>query len=156
MRKYVIISIGAAITFVLGGILVPLFQFLPFSALRAIALAPIYSGCAWMVLKRVDSKFTLTLFGIILGALLSIFTPWLLPISIGSAIISELFIYDEFKVIMFPALQFPMMWIATMGWEVHTFMYWAGGLITILGVGLGYGGLLIAQKINERISRVPK
>lgn len=154
MRRYVIISIGAAITFVLGGIIVPLFQFLPFSALRAIILAPIYSCCSWLVLKKAKGRFTLTLFGAILGALLSIFYPWLFFVSIASAILSDLLPHDDLKVIMFPTLQLPMMWILTMGWSLPPSLYLAGGLAFALGMLLGYGGILIAKKIKR--STIPK
>lgn len=173
-RSIIVLALGAATLVVIGMVMWPLFVLLPTAAMRALILAPLYSLFADTLLRRVGFPGALTLFGLVLGVILSFFSPLMLPVSVLGAGGAELAGWllglrtkdswqkqpsiRKLTAALFPALQFPMMLMAL--------AYLAGQpltsfltnpllilLFTGLGIALGYGGCALGEQIARRLPR---
>jgi hypothetical protein len=152
-RDYIIISLGACLTFLLGGILVPALRFLPNASMRAIAFSPLYSCILYLVLSRTNTKYATILFGAILGVLLTPFMPYLLPITVLSAVIAQIIPTNEGKAIMFPAPQFALMYLALFLLTGVTIPAILLGPLTLASLVLGSWGVFIGKQIEAKIIR---
>jgi hypothetical protein len=148
--------LGAVLTLVIGGAMVPLFKLLPSPSLRAIALAPVYSMVLYVVLSTVDIGNATILFGLVLGLLLTPFMPWLFPISVASGILAEFSDKKGIKAVIFPAVQFPLMFLVLFSFSsLVSNILWVAAFF-IVGIIVGGIGVGIAREIAPRVQKAIK
>lgn len=136
--------------------MVPLFKLLPSPSLRAIVLAPVYSMVLYVVLSTVDIGNATILFGLVLGLLLTPFMPWLFPISVVSGILAEFSDKKGIKAVIFPAVQFPLMFLVLFSFSsLVSNILWVAAFF-IVGIILGGIGVGIAREIAPRIQKAIK
>lgn len=170
------IALGAAGLFVAGMLFWPLFAFLPSAALRPIVLAPLYGLFAEVLLQRAGYTGALAAFSLMMGLLLSAFSPLILVVSVSAGILAELVAiaagaisgrlpWYQFPVTrmlgcsLYPALQFPLI--------LHFMAVTAGGAAasmavqpllvlatTGLGILLGLAGCWLARLVVSRMEKI--
>lgn len=118
LREIIFISLIVAAILTIGYALLPFMQMLPTPAFRALLVAPIYSTGVTLLASRIRRPGTITMMGLLIGSLLSIFFIWMFFIAVIGGVLTDLtcFIlfkgYDKDKSIaiaagLFPAYQLP-------------------------------------------------
>lgn len=177
LGNLLIISLLAALLVTAGLLLVPLFPLLPTPAMRGLILAPVYAVFVSVLLHRAKFLGALLLFSLVIGLLLMIFTPLLLPVTLVSGAISEGvgWIIGELSGLrpwmrastardtasaLFPALQFPLMLygLALVGGKdgivlLHPLLVLG---LTGAGVVLGIAGCWLGREVTKRFVRAYK
>lgn len=154
LKELSMMALIVASIFVLGYLLLPLMQMLPLPALRALLVAPIYASGVTLLTRKIDKFGTVTMLGLVIGALLSVFFIWMLIISLIGGFLTDVVIRLIFKGYaskrsiwiasgLFPALQLPLAFIMV----AYTIGGPSGELIrhplvvtlpTLVTFGLGY------------------
>jgi len=150
IKNYTRIAIASALTFVLGGVLVPLMQFLPHPALRGVMLTPLYSCVLYVLLKTTKSRFTCTMYGALLGALISVFLPYMFLVNLILGIVADVLRWigsrDGVASAVFSVLQFPFVYFIITGripvLIVELIILYVGSAVNyalaVLGIYVGY------------------
>lgn len=119
LKELIFITLIVALMFVIAYILIPLMAMLPLPAYRALLVAPIYGGGVLLATNRAKKFGTITVIGILLGVILSIFTVFMLFVSIIAGILTDLICGLPFQGYrreancivaagLFPGLQIPL------------------------------------------------
>lgn len=176
-RKILIIGLFAAMLISIGLLFWPLFPLLPTPAMRGLVLAPLYGAIVSVLLRRANFEGSLVLFSLVTGAIMIVFTPFLLPVTLSSGLVSELAGLAIGRLgghkpwsksgpallvaaILFTALQFPLMLFilalfAGPGGEVFLHPAW---IVIFSGIGatLGWTGYRLGYAVEKRISNMRK
>jgi len=121
LNEILFISLIVATVFALGYILIPLMLMVPLPAYKAIVVAPIYSAAVTLIMIKIKKRGTITLLGLLLGMILSMFTVLMLLIATCGGLITDIIIRlfnnipEKNKVAiasgLFPAVQIPITFI---------------------------------------------
>lgn len=176
-RKILLIGLFAAMLISIGLLFWPLFPLLPTPAMRGLVLAPLYGAIVSVLLRRAYFEGSLVLFSLVTGAIMIVFTPFLLPVTLSSGLVSELAGLAIGRLagqkpwnksgpalvvatILFTALQFPLMLFILAifggsGGEVFLHPVWIA-LFSVIGATLGWTGYRLGHAVEKRISNVRK
>jgi len=173
LGNLLIISLFAALLITAGLLFLPLFPLLPTPAMRSLILAPMYAVFVSVLLQRAGFQGGLFLFSLVIGFVLMIFTPLLLPVSLGAGAIAELVGMGIGRITghkpwsrsqtarhiasaLFPALQFPIMLygVAAFGGPGGTVLLHPLLVIGLTGAGiiLGLAGCRLGNEVIKRIT----
>ncbi len=119
LKDLVLIALTVSTIFVLGYILIPLMQFMPLPAYKAIIVSPIYAGGLTLLAKKIPKFGISSLLGLLIGILLSGFFIGMFFIAFFGGILTDIFSKVFFRgykskkgVILsaafFPAIQLPL------------------------------------------------
>lgn len=173
INEILLIGLFAALLVTIGLLFWPLFPLLPTPAMRGLVLAPLYGAIVSVLLRRASYQGALILFALVAGAIMIIFTPFLLPVTFGAALISELVglvlgrLAGQKKLwtkssaaltaatALFTALQFPLMLYTLAlfggpGGEILIHPILIGGF-TLVGAILGWTGFRLGVAIEKRL-----
>lgn len=173
VNDILLIGLFAAMLITMGMLFWPLFPLLPTPALRGLVLAPLYGAIVSVLLRRAGYQGALILFALVAGIIMIIFTPFLLPVTFGAALISELVglilgrlagqkkLWTKSPVALtaatalFTALQFPLMLytLALFGGPGGEILIHPIIIIgfTIVGAILGWTGCRLGYAIEKRL-----
>ncbi|NBG86957.1 hypothetical protein [Isachenkonia alkalipeptolytica] len=119
LKDLVLIALTVSAVFVLGYILIPVMQFMPLPAYKAIIVSPIYAGGVTFLTKKIPKIGIPSLLGLLIGVLLSGFFIGMFFIAFFGGILTDLFSFLVFRgykskrsIILssafFPAVQLPL------------------------------------------------
>jgi hypothetical protein len=119
LRDLLLIALTVSSIFVLGYILIPVMQFMPLPAYKAIVVSPIYAGGLTMLAKKIPKIGIASVLGLLIGVLLSSFFIGMLFIAFFGGVLTDLFSLVFFRgykkrlgiqlsAAFFPAVQLPL------------------------------------------------
>ena len=119
LKDLVLIALTVSTIFVLGYILIPLMQFMPLPAYKAIIVSPIYAGGLTLLAKKIPKFGIASLLGLLIGILLSGFFIGMFFIAFFGGMLTDFFSmilfrgYKSKKGILlsagfFPGVQLPL------------------------------------------------
>ncbi len=119
LKDLLLIALTVSAVFVLGYILIPVMQFMPLPAYKAIIVSPIYAGGVTFLTKKIPKIGIPSLLGLLIGVLLSGFFIGMFFIAFFGGILTDLFSliffrgYGDKKSVVFssaffPAVQLPL------------------------------------------------
>lgn len=122
LQEIILIGLIVATILVAGYVLLPFMQILPIPAYRAILVAPIYGSGVTLLASKIRKPGIITIMGLLIGGLLSIFFVWMFFIAVIGGILTDLtcFLlfngYKKDKSIavgsgLFPAYQLPITFV---------------------------------------------
>lgn len=166
LKDLLLIALTVSAIFVLGYLLIPLMQFMPLPAYKAIIVSPIYAGGLTLLAKKIPKFGISSLLGLLIGILLSGFFIGMFFIAFFGGVLTDIFSLLFFKgykgkqgiilsAAFFPAVQLPI--------TFYMAAYTIGGvsgealshpllviLPTILTFVLGYGASLGTYRLLAR------
>ena len=123
-------------------------QFLPHPALRGVM--PPFTHVFYVLLKTTKSRFTCTMYGALLGALISVFLPYMFRVNLILGIVADVLRWigsrDGVASAVFSVFQFPLVYFIITGRVpvliVELIILYVGSAVTdaraVLGISVGY------------------
>lgn len=119
LKDLLLIALTVSAVFVLGYVLIPIMQFMPLPAYKAIIVSPIYAGGVTFLTKKIPKIGIPSLLGLLIGVLLSGFFIGMFFIAFFGGVLTDFFSlllfrgYKGKKSIVlssafFPAIQLPL------------------------------------------------
>ncbi len=160
---YVRVSMVAALVIVVGLAVVPLMQFVPAPVFKVVWIAPLYSMAAFVLLQRVSLPGTILFFGVLLGAILTMFMPYIFFVSVSGGLGAQLSglllkrlgfdprAVSSARAALFPVFQLPLMYILVM--PLNSANAWLLlAILTFVVCLTSLAGLVFGRAINRRLS----
>lgn len=113
LRDLLLIALTVSAIFVMGYILIPIMQFMPLPAYKAVIVSPIYAGGLTLLTKKIPKPGIPSLLGLLIGILLSGFFIGMFFIAFFGGVLTDIFSllffrgYKKKKAILFSAAFFP-------------------------------------------------
>ncbi len=162
---YVRIAIVTALVIVVGLAVFPLMQFVPFPVFKVVWIGPLYSMAGWILLQRSSLPGTIIFFGGLLGAILTVFMPYMFLVSLSGGLgaqiagrVAELLGTDRrrsdgIRAVAFPVFQLPLMYILVMPLDSAT-AWWIMIILTAAVAVTSWGGLYFGRLLDRRLAPV--
>jgi len=123
LREMIFTSLIVAMIIAVGYVLLPFMQMLPTPAFRALLVSPIYAVGVTLLTTKIKRPGIITMMGLLIGGLLSVFFIWMFFIATISGILTDITClilfqgYNKDKSIavasgLFPAYQLPITFVA--------------------------------------------
>jgi len=123
LKEMIFTSLIVATILAIGYVLLPFMQMLPTPAFRALLVSPIYAVGVTLLTTKIKRPGIITMMGLLIGGLLSVFFIWMFFIATISGILTDITClilfqgYNKDKSIavasgLFPAYQLPITFVA--------------------------------------------